>query len=651
MTGSNIRLINNPYESWSQERTRKYMKITKYFNKTQTVLNELATDIPILDGLISSTEEEFLAIGEKLQKFHQQANEISNLSADVASRTSGDEMKLVIEGFNAVSIMVEGIGGSFAAESDMLSSILANLAQIRNPLVDFAKVVRNLNILGIFIQIEIARLGNAGTDFKTLSDNVRRLAALISTKTVSLIDKTDILIPALNNNISLIEDYKSQQEGQSRLVLDKITKDLEMISQRKDLSAATVLGISNKWRKTTASIGEIVQSMQFHDITRQRIEHTCDALKNLPSKISELKKEQTAWGRVSDLFKSDGKPSDNNSRGGSPAANLVANTCKLQSAQLRKAKADFADAIERIMENLKNIALYAGSISEETMQISGKKEGKEGSFILEMEQDVDQLSNAIGTFAQIKKDLSQAMKTMTKIAADMSGYMKEMEKISIEMQILALNASIHAAHIGDQGATLSTLADSIHTLAAETASMVVKIVSNLQEAVVNAERLEATADAESSEGTRQTAEIKNSLGQLLLPLKAIDAEIEALLPRIDASGKSLAFDIQDLLAGINIHHKIGADIERVEASLEKAVIKMKVKTAKNIVGDKSGLLEDLASQYTMHSERETHLFAAGIVPDQLSEVPASIKNGEVTMPEAKAVAGKGENLGDNVELF
>lgn len=625
--------------------------ITDYFNKTQSVLNELEPDILILDNLISSTEEEFLAIGEKLQEFHQQAGEISALSSDVASRISGDEMKPVIEVLNAVSEMVEEIGGSFDAEKNMLSSILTNMAQIRAPLVNFENIARNLNILCAFIKIETARLGDTGTAFNTLSEDVRRLASLISTKTGNLIDKTDTLIPALNENISLIDNYKFQQEGQSRVVLDKISNNLAMISQRKDISAATVLDISAKWRQATASIGEIVQSMQFHDITRQRIEHTCDALKNLKQKTAGLKRERTAWRRIHNLFKNAGNNNDKSGSGEFPVASLIADTCNLQCAQLQKAKDDFAKAIEHILENMKNVAFYAGSISDEIMQISGKKEGKEGSFIREMEEDVDYLSNSIGIFARIKKDLSEAMNTMTSTAAGMSGYMQEMEKISIEMQILALNASIHAAHIGDRGTTLSTLADSIHRLAAETAAMVIEIIANLKEAIANAEKLAATASAEISEGHKQTAQIKNSLGQMLLPLKTIDAEIAALLPRIDKSGRSLAVDIQDLVSEVQIHDKIGSSIEKVEASLVKAVQKMKVKKDETTVSNKSILLEDLASQYTMDCERETHLAIAGIVSDLVSPRPDFMKSEENESSETKLSAGNDDDLGDNVELF
>jgi methyl-accepting chemotaxis protein len=626
--------------------------IKNYFNKPRFVLNELEPDILILSDLIGSTEEEFLAIGEKLQKFHHQAGEISALSADVASRISGEAMQPVIKGFHAASAMVEGIGGSFDAEKDMLSSILNNLAQIRAPLADFEKVARNLNILCIFIKIETARLGDADTAFNTLSEDVRRLASLISTKTVNLIDKTDILIPALNKNISLVKNYKSRQEGQSRLVLGKISKELEMISQRKDLSAATVLGISAKWRQTTDSIGEIVQSMQLHDITRQRIEHTCDALKNLKQKTADLEKRGVVWRRIYNLFKNADKKVDNNGSGGFTAAGLIADTCKLQRAQLQKAKEDFVQAIEHILDNLSNVALYAVSISEEIIQISGTKESKEGSFILEMEQDVVQLSNALKTFTEIKKDLSQAMNTMAETAAGMSGYMKEMEKIGIEMQTLALNASIHAAHIGDRGIALSTLADSIHRLAVETAAMVTAIVANLKEANVNAEKLASMARKEISDGEKKTVQINKSLNNVLLPLKTVDAEIEALLPRIDASGKSLASDIQDMLAKINIHHKISADIERVEASLEKASDNLRVKNSENnMAGNTSGLLDDLASQYTMNSERETHLAMAGILPAQLSSEPVCLKRGEAESTAAEAPAGNSEDLGDNVELF
>lgn len=629
--------------------------ITDYFNKTQSVLDQLEPHILILDNLISSSEGEFLTIGEKLQEFHQQAGDISALSANVASRISEEEMKPVIEAFTAVSEMLEEMGSSFDTEKSMLSSILANFDQIRAPLIHFEKVARNLNTLCAFIKIETALLGDAGAAFNTLSDDVRRLASLISTKAGNLIDKTDTLVPALNKNISLIENYKYQQEYQSRVVLDKINNNLAMISRRKDLSAATVHGISVKWQQTTANIGEIVQSMQFHDITRQRIEHTCSALKNLKQKAVTIKQERSTWRRVHNLFKKNGNHDAQNNSGGVPLANLIVDTCNLQCAQLANAKDDFAKAINHILENLKNVAFYAGSISEEIMKISGSKENNKSSFILDMEKDVDYLSNSIGTFARIKKDLSAAMNELTETATAMSGYMKEMEKISIEMQILALNASIHAAHIGDQGLTLSTLADSIHWLAAETASMVTTIVTNLKEAILNSEKLAEMANVEISQGSKQTAQIKTSLDQLLVPLKTIDAEIEELLPRIDQSGKSLAADIQDLVSGIDIHHQLVSNIENVEATLTGAVKKIKVKRIECTTGDKSGLLGDLSSRYTMDSERETHLAIAGIMPAALSCGSDAVRSADTepaeAASEAHAASDKNADLGDNVELF
>lgn len=624
--------------------------ITDYFNKTQSVLNEFEPDILILDDLISSSEEEFLAVGEKLQKFHQQASDISALSADVVSRISEKEMKPVIEVFISVSKMLEEIGNSFDAEKDMLSSILTHFDQIRTPLIYFEKIARNLSTLCAFIKIETALLGDSGGAFNTLSEDVRRLASLISTKTGNLIDKTDMLIPALKKNIYLIDNYKSQQEYQSRVVLDKINNNLTMISQRKDLSTATVHEISVKWQNAASSIGEIVQSMQIHDITRQRIEHTSNALKNLKQRAATIKQEQAPWRQVRNLFKKDRNENVQNSPGRAPLANLIVDTCNLQCAQLAGAKDDFANAIKHILENLNNVAFYSGSISEEIMKISGNNNGRKNSFLLDMEKDVNYLSNSIGTFARIKKDLSEAMSEITETATAMSGYMKEMEKISIEMQILALNASIHAAHIGDRGLTLSTLADSIHWLAVETASMVTTIVTNLKAAIVNSEKLAQMANAEIEEGNTKTIQIKNSLDQLLLPLKTIEAEIEELLPHIDQLGQTLAADIQDLVSGISIHRHMVSNIENVELSLKDAVKKIKVKNNENSAGENSGLLKELSSKYTMESERETHLAIAGIVPDAVAG-DSALTNSDTQPAEACTTSDKNDDLGDNVELF
>jgi hypothetical protein len=93
-----------------------------------------------------------------------------------------------------------------------------------------------------------------------------------------------------------------------------------------------------------------------------------------------------------------------------------------------------------------------------------------------------------------------------------------------------------------------------------------------------------------------------------------------------------------------------SNIENIEVSLKDAVKKIKVKKIESLSGENSGLLKELASQYTMESERETHLAIAGAMPDVVSGDSAST-NLDNQPAETCTTSEKNDDLGDNVELF
>lgn len=627
------------------------MKLLPRNFKLKVVAGELNPNVKILNELIGSTENEFLSVGEKLLDFHQRASNVASMTTEAVRHIAGKEMDSVIENFKIVLSMAENLNGGFVTEKEILNSILADFSQIRSPLIGFGKVVRNLNILCNFIKIEIARLGRSDTGFNALADDVRRIAADIGTKTADLVSQTDFLTPLLAENLSLIDSLGSKNEDQTTIILQKIVKNIGMLNEKSNMSANSIKEVAGKWETISANMAEVVESIQFHDITRQRFEHARDALNELPEKIYNNRKERRVWSKLYRLLKTNSGNGNRNSISKHEEVDIIADTCELQTDQLRSSRDGFVAAVDRILDSLNNIAGQAGSMSTEIYEITGSSNDNKGSFILELEQDVGYLEDRINECMQFNKDLSEAMLQVAKTAAGMSVFMKAMEKLGIEMQMLALNARVHAAHIGDHGATLGVLADSIHSLAVETTTQVGFISLNLKDIVANAEKLAEKANSDNLIVQDKAGKIKNNLTLIIAPIIKIDDEFKLLLPRIDEAGKILADDIGQLTAGVTIHNRIDENIENITASLKN--ISAKVRVDKNASPSRRGEkhLDDLAKRYTMHSERETHLGSAKFAP---AEIPVKIADPTVCSPSATLpgkTPGNEDDLGDNVDLF
>jgi methyl-accepting chemotaxis protein len=627
------------------------MKLMPRNFRLKVVAGELNPNVNILSELIGSTENEFLFVGEKLLDFHQRASDVASMTTEAVKHIAGKEMGSIIENFKIVLAMAESLNGGFATEKDILKSILTDFSQIRSPLIGFEKVVRNLNILCNFIKIEIACLGRSDTGFNTLADDVRRIAYDIGTKTANLVLKTDSLSPLITENLFLVDNLGSKNEDQAKIILQNIVKNIRMLTEKTNLSANSMKEVAETWKKISGNMAEVVESMQFHDITRQRFEHAHDALKELPHKIYNNRKEGRGWYKLYHLFKNNSDNGNGTSKSKYEEVDLIADTCDLQSAQLRHARDAFVAAVVRILESLNNIAGHAGSMSTEIYEITGSGNDRKGSFILELEQDIGYLEDCITECMQLNKDLSEAMLKAAKTASGMSVFMKEMETLSIEMQVLALNARVHAAHLGDSGATLGVLADAIHSLATETTTQVGFISLKLKDVVSNAENLATKANSENLIVQEKAAKIKDNLEQIIEPIKKIDDEINLLLPRIDQAGKMLADDIGQLTASVTIHNRVGENIENIVLCLSN--ISGKVKPDKTASRRRDDHLEDLAKRYTMNSERETHLGSSKPAPSEMPQktaAPSSVELPAETLSTGTSHS-KEDDLGDNVDLF
>ena len=618
--------------------------------RLKVVSNELTPNVNVLNELAGSTENEFLFIGEKLLDFHQRASAIAAMTTDAVGQIAGGEMGKIIENFESALEMAASLTGGFAAQKGILQSMLANFSQIRAPLIGFEKVVRNLNILCNFIKIETACLGRSDTGFNALADDVRRIAADIGTKTANLVMETDFLASLLTENLYLIENLGSKNEVQAKNVLQKIVENIRMLTEKTNMSASAMKEVEKTWKKISTNMAEVVESMQFHDITRQRLEHARDALKELPEKISNSRKERSVRHRLYLLFQKESAGDGKAKKIKYEEVDLIADTCDLQTDQLRSSRDGFVAAVVRILESLNKIAGHAGSMSAEISGITGSATDTKDSFIMELEQDIGYLDGSINECMLLNKDLSVAMLKVAKTAAGMSVFMKEMEKLSIQMQMLALNARVHAAHIGDQGLTLGVLADSINQMAVETTTQVGFVSSNLKDVVSIAEELATKASSEHLSVQDKAGKIKDNLTLIIKPIKKIDVELKLLLPRIDQAGKILAADIGQLTTGVTIHNRIDENIENVIACLNG--ISTKVRPVKTASSRRDDLLEDLAKRYTMDTERETHLKTAKIAPAQ---TPAQTGPPVTGMPEeaptCSATPAKEDDLGDNVDLF
>jgi hypothetical protein len=272
------------------------------------------------------------------------------------------------------------------------------------------------------------------------------------------------------------------------------------------------------------------------------------------------------------------------------------------------------------------------------------------------------LLGAMSDYMEINREYAASVAHVQATVGDMSLFIRDIEVIGIEMRMIALNACIHAAHIGNDGVVLGVLAEAIHQLSVDTAEQIEAISGSLK--VITAEAASLSTDADHQrfqEGRIQKAEMTDHVRALLAPLHRMDEEIAVLLIRIDTAGSALSADIERTVRGNTVQERMGQGIGEVVSGLDRLIREMR-----DIVPDaeqqtqRKGLAA-LAARYTMEQERQVHQAIAAAVPalagasslapdDMMNGGPEETPWGHDAGSCPQGVSSQ-EELGDNVELF
>lgn len=602
----------------------------------------------ILHELSASTEGEFIRLGEKLQEFYFRTKGLSELSSQVATCLSGEALKQNMEGLQSVFTQVQEQDDLSGKGVTVLSSLLVRFEAIGAQLGRFDQTIRNLHVLCNFIKIESARLGSRDTGFTALGEEVRKLAGNITEKSAELMNHSKNLAELIRQGLQRMTDFEKKQQGHSRLILDQAVQNLSAMTQRHQSSSETLGEIATRWKRISQSIGEVVASMQFHDITRQRLEHVRDALGDVAEKLSAAAsaKDDANFSKPWRLF---GKSIGNGSQAHAGLGDAIV-PCQVQSVQLKDADADMLSAVNRIIDNLKRIGAEITVMAGEMKTLAGAGSQKEESFLSDLEKKLSSLADAIASYGEINREWSAAMEMITASARDMTVFIREIDKIGIQMRLVALNASIHAAHLGQEGAALGILAESISRLSSETSMKIDEISGSLRAVMTEAGAFDmhrtAQPDTVTQAGFTHQAGPSGQIQQIgmsariegmIAPLQQMDRNVCDLLTRIDHDADALTRDIETTTLGITVHENISAEIRKVISELESMVEKMRSLCPLPAGGHERKEMAEMTDRYTMEREREIHQAIAGaaaILPAAVAmEMTASGKMPETAMEE------------------
>ncbi len=574
-------------------------------------------------SLLEGSEKEFLTTGSSLQSFTAQAKEISDLSNAAAELTSKGQMHAALEDLLGELDNLVEYRNSCGKKAETSISILASILKIISSLQDtrggFKRIVRVLRVLAISTRIESARLGSSDAGFNSLADDVEKLAKLIEVKYANIFERSCNLTDLLKNVLVQTEKNSALQQNSAANILRDTHSGTEDIKSIINKSTEVSSRVAEHFQEITRHIHQVITSLQFHDITRQQMEHVAEAFRDLVSRL-------------------DGVSGDIPQEESHDIVGWVGDVCEIESRQLHNAGSELLGAVGEIIQSLYTVSKEVETVADDTREIVDVSGRSKGTMLSQIEK---QITAVIGLLRENAERESEMRSTMTSVAGtvgDMEGFVGDIEEIGSEIELIAMNARVKAAHTGKHGEALGVLAEAIQKLSLDARGQTAVVSETLTSIAGEAEVLHKHTDSSDSSGTDSMEdgtmqEIAHNWENLTGTLRKIESEFLSIIGQINESGHTLACQIKDAADNIG-YHKVAANaLESIAVDLEQVVSESRKIVPEAEIPNRAVRLKELAAKYTMQNERTVHQTAMGVETHE----------GLDTQPD--------DDLESNVELF
>jgi len=601
--------MGNSPAGWKDNNSFANITGGSVFSEWENKLNSLSQS---LNHVISGRENKFLEISSGVQEVSNRGRQLSGLAQDLTDQVSGKEFAGFVNELSSKLEEMKEMSKGLDPEkgSGRLRELSVSINDLSEYMRQFRPLIRRLKVLAISTRIESARLGNEGKGFETLANDVEKLSV-----------KTEEYSQRVWQKIGELRKMVDSATVDSKLDLESIFEDIRAtFSSFSEMqgNSEQISEFANRQTQDIAdSIGEIVSSVQFHDITRQQVEHVAEILQEVARYLQEHEDnpEQT---ENTDTF-----------------AAWVGEVSELQASQLQSASSGFSNALGRIRESLQDIASRIKDLEMEIQKFSRDEEGK--SVLLRMK---DKIQGFLGHLEQGGSELEKIMDIMRSVSdtvEDMGGFVHEVEEVGEEIELIALNASVKAAHTGEKGMAMGVLAEDTRKLSVEAGNNTSRVAKGLEEISSSSQNLKENIQ-ESSELSEKNREIASSISEIVDRLDRVNREVTSLFGEVREKAMSLRNYLEELAEIKELENDVNRELEQVRSDL----IGIK-EQAREIAPDVdkqelSERLQDMLNRYTMESERLVHKSFSGEQEESFEHSGEGEESGF-------------EEFGDNVELF
>lgn len=574
-----------------------------------------------MEAIIGEAEPRFLELGERLRALYTEADGLVNQTRRAAAAVGGEEST------GLLPHLEEMVGAALSDLRDRREAISGRLEEVMRSAEQLARLTTicasmgqtglSLNVVGLNIAVESSRSSESVEMFSVFTEEIRGLSRRISDISTAIRDGS---ARTRNGQLAAYRQIRAGLDALSQLIAEAekiVGEALERIREIMAYSRQALERSTDSSREISRLVGEVVVAIQFHDISRQKVEHVGAALADAAGLLKEsAEKRPVVRGRVHRL--------------------LTLQIIQLQEVvdEIRAARERAARAFEQLNAQVVDLVADAARLDAGDAANGHLDAHRQG-----LESGLRQLRELLGKGRALDRDIRQIAEEGAEAASQLSDHIDPVRDISFDLHLKALNAIVKSARLPREGQALEVLAQEVSKLSTQSGGFVDDVVEILESLVSLSLDLDLMDDAEDAEEDRADTAIADGLEEMARRFDEFRTDAAAA----PAAARAIEADIEATGGQLGFLDTLAADLLDRIARLQDLAERFTPWSEAAQHGS-AETIEQAARRYTMESERRLHSRHLGEAADLA--VGAGAAEGAVELFDAE-VAPDDDGMGED----
>ena len=592
-----------------------------------TLVERFVEQKQTLLSVSGDTESEFVSFGKEAGLLFSQAKKILSLVNEILETATGATIKEAVDLFEVLIADAEVLITNDQAEVETLIGEMAelcgqieSLGRHRDLIEDATRLP--LGLLKIGFRVEGASRQQAITK---ILDAVGVEAAVLGKKVLastavqfSTLETASASMQKLVQSLRTMSEEVHRQHGETGDRIQKLNRHAGQLREGQRDQGQVGGEIEATGRALQRDFNRVVMALQYHDITRQQLEHVAEAFEaTLPSAAA-----------------SDAATPE--------SAAMLHQTVKVQIHQTQAALASLKTAGKEFQQGMDQISTGANDLGQNVAKFRDLCRNEE---LFQALQGLAALQSMVDERTTIKRGVGEAACLIFEQVSDCTATINDLTQ---DLRILAINAQVQAAN-AEHHEVVEMLAKEMCDVSNAIRDAAQALTHDMEEVMKKISLLAMRAWKLGTHRASGGRTMHEEVPRCIEMLKGMQEKVSSGLGEAD----SLQADLQSRIAVLvtKIHFPEVASVRLMTVLQFFREIEAKTQ----LVGEHSEAsmraLATMESNYTMASEREVHALAVAQSGLPVAPEIELFDACETPEPEVKSPTPKGDEFGDNVELF